>query len=240
MAIRLALLAHHYRADWEWTDEVLAQAQARLGRWRAAVAAAVPPTGATAADVLATVRARLADDLDAPGALDAVDAWADAVLAVPGGRPGRRGARPRDRRRAARGGPVTRPIPTARRPVKQHFPTPVDNPPGYPQRPPPPSFSNRPAARCFHDTQHLPRPRRLRPTRGHRDDGCGSARRRRCSRRSPGSLGFEPEHSIVVLGTGHPRPKSRSRSATTCPIRPTFGRSPRSRATCSTCSPRRA
>ena len=24
MAIRLALLAHHYRADWEWTDEVLA------------------------------------------------------------------------------------------------------------------------------------------------------------------------------------------------------------------------
>ena len=26
MAIRLALLAHHYRADWEWTDEVLAQA----------------------------------------------------------------------------------------------------------------------------------------------------------------------------------------------------------------------
>jgi L-cysteine:1D-myo-inositol 2-amino-2-deoxy-alpha-D-glucopyranoside ligase len=81
MAIRLALLAHHYRADWEWTDEVLAQAQARLGRWRAAVAAAVPPTGATAADVLATVRARLADDLDAPGALDAVDAWADAALA---------------------------------------------------------------------------------------------------------------------------------------------------------------
>ena len=45
MAIRLALLAHHYRSDWEWTDEVLAQAQARLDRWRAAVAvAAVPPS----------------------------------------------------------------------------------------------------------------------------------------------------------------------------------------------------
>ena len=43
MAIRLALLAHHYRSDWEWTDEELAQAQARLDRWRAAVAAAVRP-----------------------------------------------------------------------------------------------------------------------------------------------------------------------------------------------------
>jgi len=38
MAIRLALVAHHYRSDWEWTDAVLAEAQARLGRWRAAVA----------------------------------------------------------------------------------------------------------------------------------------------------------------------------------------------------------
>ena len=31
MAIRLALLAHHYRADWEWTDDGLAEAQERLG-----------------------------------------------------------------------------------------------------------------------------------------------------------------------------------------------------------------
>src|SRR5215468_11316187 len=40
MAIRLALLAHHYRSDWEWTDAVLAEAQSRLSRWRAATAAA--------------------------------------------------------------------------------------------------------------------------------------------------------------------------------------------------------
>ncbi|HET9080170.1 MAG TPA: cysteine--1-D-myo-inosityl 2-amino-2-deoxy-alpha-D-glucopyranoside ligase [Trebonia sp.] len=88
MAIRLALLAHHYRADWEWTDAVLAQAQARLECWRAAVARAVPAgtSAAPAADaVLATVRARLADDLDAPGAVAAIDAWADAVLGGPGG-----------------------------------------------------------------------------------------------------------------------------------------------------------
>jgi L-cysteine:1D-myo-inositol 2-amino-2-deoxy-alpha-D-glucopyranoside ligase len=39
--------------------------------------------------VLAAVRERLADDLDAPGAVAAVDAWADTVLAAgaAGGRP---------------------------------------------------------------------------------------------------------------------------------------------------------
>ena len=78
MAIRLALLAHHYRSDWEWTDEVLAQAQARLDRWRTATRADQP--GPLAAPVLATVRDRLADDLDAPGALVAVDEWAGEVL----------------------------------------------------------------------------------------------------------------------------------------------------------------
>ncbi len=88
MAIRLALIAHHYRSDWEWTDAVLAEAQGRLDRWRAAVARAVPGGASTvpAADaVLATVRERLADDLDAPGAVAAIDEWVDAVLAGPGG-----------------------------------------------------------------------------------------------------------------------------------------------------------
>jgi L-cysteine:1D-myo-inositol 2-amino-2-deoxy-alpha-D-glucopyranoside ligase len=94
MVIRLAILAHHYRQDWDWTDAGLAAAQARLDRWRAAVAAAsaVPGPPATSATsgtgVLAAVRERLADDLDAPGALGAVDAWADAVLAAPGGTDG--------------------------------------------------------------------------------------------------------------------------------------------------------
>jgi L-cysteine:1D-myo-inositol 2-amino-2-deoxy-alpha-D-glucopyranoside ligase len=88
MAIRLALIAHHYRSDWEWTDAVLAQAQARLDRWRAAVARAVAAAASAmpaASEVLATVRERLADDLDAPGAVAAVDVWADAVLAGTGG-----------------------------------------------------------------------------------------------------------------------------------------------------------
>ena len=43
MAIRLAILAHHYRSDWEWTPEVLAAATARLTRWRTAVSSAHPP-----------------------------------------------------------------------------------------------------------------------------------------------------------------------------------------------------
>jgi L-cysteine:1D-myo-inositol 2-amino-2-deoxy-alpha-D-glucopyranoside ligase len=80
-AIRLALLAHHYRADWEWTDAVLADAVARLGRWRAAVSR---PDGPSADALLDEVRAALADDLDAPRALAAVDAWA-ASQAADGG-----------------------------------------------------------------------------------------------------------------------------------------------------------
>lgn len=75
MAIRLALLAHHYRSDWEWFDAELEQAEQRLAAWRAAVSRT---SGPPAADVLAQVRAALADDLDAPRALAVVDAWAGA------------------------------------------------------------------------------------------------------------------------------------------------------------------
>ncbi len=76
-AIRLALLAHHYRTDWEWTAADLGAAQYRLARWRAACTL---PSGPGADELVAGVRARLADDLDAPGALGVVDAWADTAL----------------------------------------------------------------------------------------------------------------------------------------------------------------
>ena len=36
MAIRLALLEHHYRDDWEYTDADLAAARERLALWRRA------------------------------------------------------------------------------------------------------------------------------------------------------------------------------------------------------------
>jgi L-cysteine:1D-myo-inositol 2-amino-2-deoxy-alpha-D-glucopyranoside ligase len=72
-AIRLALLAHHYRSDWEWTDADLLRAQERLARWRAAVSR---PDGPDAAATLAEVREALADDLNSPRALAVIDAWA--------------------------------------------------------------------------------------------------------------------------------------------------------------------
>ncbi len=70
-AIRLTLLAQHYRCDWEWRDGLLAEGQERLKRWSEAVATGGPD----AAQTVDVVRARLADDLDAPAALEAVDAW---------------------------------------------------------------------------------------------------------------------------------------------------------------------
>ncbi|MFI5755860.1 cysteine--1-D-myo-inosityl 2-amino-2-deoxy-alpha-D-glucopyranoside ligase [Streptomyces sp. NPDC051569] len=72
-AIRLALLAHHYRSDWEWTDQVLQDAVDRLERWRAAVSR---PDGPSAEALVEEIREALADDLDAPAALAAVDRWA--------------------------------------------------------------------------------------------------------------------------------------------------------------------
>src|SRR5215813_10014891 len=91
MAVRLAILAHHYHGDWDWTDAGLAAARDRLSRWRAALAAASSsptPSSAlvpSAESVLGAVRERLADDLDAPGALAVIDEWADAVLAAVAG-----------------------------------------------------------------------------------------------------------------------------------------------------------
>jgi L-cysteine:1D-myo-inositol 2-amino-2-deoxy-alpha-D-glucopyranoside ligase len=82
MAIRLALIADHYRSDRPWTDDLLKAAQQRLSRWREATAAG--RRGPDGAAVLDAVRERLADDLDTPGALQVVDAWADAALAGEG------------------------------------------------------------------------------------------------------------------------------------------------------------
>jgi len=78
MAIRLALLAGHWRADRAWTASSLTEAQARLARWRdAARLHSAPPVH----DLVARLRTHLADDLDTPRALAAVDGWADEALA---------------------------------------------------------------------------------------------------------------------------------------------------------------
>ncbi|MEU4450115.1 cysteine--1-D-myo-inosityl 2-amino-2-deoxy-alpha-D-glucopyranoside ligase [Nocardioides sp. NPDC023903] len=77
MAIRLVLLGHHYRDDWEWTDAKLFDAVDKIAEWRKAVALG---RGAPAAPVVETILGALADDLDAPRAVQAVDAWVAATL----------------------------------------------------------------------------------------------------------------------------------------------------------------
>jgi L-cysteine:1D-myo-inositol 2-amino-2-deoxy-alpha-D-glucopyranoside ligase len=81
MAIRLALLDGHYRADREWTGGRLPQAERRLANWRQAAAAPAGPDGLA---LLEQVRDRLADDLDTSGALAAVDRWARLTVEQPG------------------------------------------------------------------------------------------------------------------------------------------------------------
>jgi len=71
-AIRLALLSQHYRSDWEWTADLLDEAQRRLTTW----STAVRRDGPDPAPVVTAVREAMARDLDAPSALAALDAWA--------------------------------------------------------------------------------------------------------------------------------------------------------------------
>jgi L-cysteine:1D-myo-inositol 2-amino-2-deoxy-alpha-D-glucopyranoside ligase len=81
MAIRLTLLRHHYRSDWEWTDDQLWASVDMLAGWRQAVALG---RGAAAGPVVSAVLEALADDLDAPTAVAAVQAWVDATLGTNG------------------------------------------------------------------------------------------------------------------------------------------------------------
>jgi L-cysteine:1D-myo-inositol 2-amino-2-deoxy-alpha-D-glucopyranoside ligase len=63
-AIRLAILDHSYRDDWDWTDDLLTTAAARIDAWRAAG----PGDGA-----LDDVRHALDNDLDTRSAIAAID-----------------------------------------------------------------------------------------------------------------------------------------------------------------------
>lgn len=74
-AVRLALLDHHYRFDWEWHDEDLDRAVSRLSAWRRA-------SHGDGAAGLDEVRAALDNDLDTPGALAALDSAAATGASV--------------------------------------------------------------------------------------------------------------------------------------------------------------
>lgn len=78
MAVRLVLLAEHYRTPWEWTQAKLDTAVARLATWRERSPLMSRPA---AEELLAQVRARLADDLDTAGALACIDATLEAAAA---------------------------------------------------------------------------------------------------------------------------------------------------------------
>ena len=66
-AIRLAVHAHHYRVEWEWTDALMPEATDRLARWMDRASTTVDD------GLLTAVRGRLDDDLDTPGAIELID-----------------------------------------------------------------------------------------------------------------------------------------------------------------------
>ncbi len=68
-AIRLGLIEHHYRKDWEWDTGLIERAEDRLSNWNKA-------TNGDGSAALAEVRAALDDDLDSPKAVAILDAAA--------------------------------------------------------------------------------------------------------------------------------------------------------------------
>jgi len=79
MAIRLGLIEHHYRTEWEWDDGLMARNEARLANWKSAA-----QVGGSHGDIglLADVRSALDNDLDTPTAVALIDAAASKGLAV--------------------------------------------------------------------------------------------------------------------------------------------------------------
>ncbi len=66
-AIRLALIGHRYRYEWEWTSSDMPDALERLGVWSESQGARLDK------GVIDDVRSHLDDDLDTPGALAVID-----------------------------------------------------------------------------------------------------------------------------------------------------------------------
>ena len=79
MAIRLVLLSHHYRTDWEWFDAELEVAQDRLTSWRAAFNQKLG-----APSPISQIIELMSQDLDTPSSLQALDSWAFETLAGAG------------------------------------------------------------------------------------------------------------------------------------------------------------
>ena len=74
-AIRLAVVEHHYRAEWSWDEELMPRNAARLEAWRASI-------GGRKGDVIDVVRQALDDDLDTPRCVACLDEAAAAGVDV--------------------------------------------------------------------------------------------------------------------------------------------------------------
>ena len=78
MAIRLALLANHYRSDREWDDALLQDATDRLDKWRKGFA---KPEGPEIEATISNVVDALNNDLDTTKALAHIDSWVEKAIA---------------------------------------------------------------------------------------------------------------------------------------------------------------
>lgn len=65
-SIRMAVIEHHYRNEWQWDEELMPRNHRRLLAWKESV-------GGAASDVLDVVRQHLDNDLDTPSAIAAID-----------------------------------------------------------------------------------------------------------------------------------------------------------------------
>lgn len=81
-AIRLAIIANHYRTEWEWTEQLMPAAADRLAAWSSVSGHRAGVPGASDGGLLDEVRHRLDEDLDTPGALAAIDRAAQRGLDV--------------------------------------------------------------------------------------------------------------------------------------------------------------
>lgn len=74
-SIRLGIIEHHYRTEWEWDDTLMPRNHDRLVAWKASV-------GGAESTLIDDVRACLDDDLNTPGALALIDAAAASGVDV--------------------------------------------------------------------------------------------------------------------------------------------------------------
>ncbi len=65
--IRLGIISHHYRTEWEWHDNLMPSSNERLARWQGSVG------GDDDEALIDAVRAALDDDLDTPDACAHID-----------------------------------------------------------------------------------------------------------------------------------------------------------------------